>query len=84
MAMTKRFYFNVSGQHRFPLDMLRYDACWPEGSEDASNISLYERATREPNSLGYRTVALCSGSEPTPARWASFGWHVTDVKMRKF
>lgn len=68
--------FKVIGSGAFPLDMLRYDQCWPAGSEDAyaieESLSRHgeERHTR-------RTITLNGcGIEPTTGRWSSFLWHV--------
>ena len=60
------FTYTVVGQWEFPLDMLRYDAAWPNTEKDAAMILGKER----------RPVRLCSHQAPTPERWASFGWKV--------
>ncbi len=58
--------FAVRGRGRFPVDMLRYDRCWPV--ENANNIIDHE---------GLREVTLVSNERYiTPGRWASFGWTV--------
>jgi hypothetical protein len=59
----------------FPLDMLRYDACWPESTQDAIDIG----KSLKPGSRASYTVTLCRYSQGkgdsgwTPARWRSFG-----------
>lgn len=72
--------FVVRGTGRFPIDMLRYDACWPASSEDARKIT--ESITDPATGLdGMLTIALAIApgySEPTIARWQSFGWFVQD------
>lgn len=70
---SARFTFVVEGRMEFPFDMLRYDGCWPEQSEDVSNLQ-YDRERRKP--LEFRRVMLRGTSMPTVARWASFGWRV--------
>ncbi len=83
MALHIR-YFTVRGRGEFPLDMLRYDKCWPSQSTDADKISpTYDTLKSESRSeLGRRDVYLCkytrlkTGSVSTAARWASFGWDV--------
>jgi len=64
--------YHVRGRGRFPIDMLRYDSCWPAGQEDVSLIT---------DSLGgpyeLREVALYFNHHaPTDQRWRSFGWVV--------
>lgn len=76
--------FTVEGTFAFPLDMLRYDACFPATSTDVHAIeSSLDRSTRAKRT----TVRLCHhhervGWEPTEGRWNSFNWIVTDVNGR--
>lgn len=65
--------FTVTGTGRFPLDMLRYDSCWPATQTDVHNMSDHGHAVmgRCPS-----TIALETHGEPTSDRWASFGWEV--------
>ena len=63
--------FVVKGAGRFPVDMLRYDTCYPHQPEDAAAILDKEMRKVE-------LVTLMNG-EPTRARWESFGWMVTVV-----
>ncbi len=60
--------FTVTGEGRFPFDMLRYDACWPARSDDVT--ALNERGQRSVRLVTNRTVT-------TAGRWASYGWAVT-------
>lgn len=83
--MAKKYRFTVTGKFPFPLDMLRYDVCYPVTSEDASTMSLslgpIREAPRDENKL--RTaleVTLISDRAPTEDRWSSFGWHVTKTE----
>lgn len=71
--MIKHFTV-TSGPWQFPIDMLRYDACWPRSQEDATKISLNIRTGENVQSveLAYDTRI----SKPTPKRWESFGWKV--------
>ena len=68
---TKSVRFKVDGIGDFPFDMLRYDACYPATSEDASRLS------ERPSGL-YRIglIAHTSLGAPTVGRWNSFGWRV--------
>lgn len=79
--------FEVEGGTQFPLDMLRYDCCWPASSDDVANIhgSLmreFRVPATPPEPPKHRKVKLITvGSNKTDAarrvtagRWASFGW----------
>jgi len=76
--------FVVAGRGDFPMDMLRYDECWPQDTSDASLIarSLYEGVNAD-GRLGEWVIRLRRFSEhkigPTVARWESFGWKVTEI-----
>jgi hypothetical protein len=63
--------FTVIGKMSFPIDMLRYDACYPSDQESAETI---RRSISEPN-FELKTVHLVSQQAPTPDRWESFCWH---------
>jgi hypothetical protein len=69
--------FVVKGRGVFPADMLRHDHCWPVDGD-------INRVTDPTVKLGDRkdvTVTLCAQARRciTPARWASFGWVVTEI-----
>lgn len=61
-----RFEFIVEGSDTFPVDMLRYDACWPADMESASYML----------ARGRRKIRLASHVAPTPERWATFMWRI--------
>lgn len=63
------YEYYVTGGGQFPLDMLRYDRCWPAGGEDAAKLDW----TGQP---GFRSVKMQSHREPTIDRWSSFQWSV--------
>ena len=67
----KLFKFTVSGQGRFPFDMLRYDQCWPSNEDAIFRI----------NEKEYRSIVMLGTRLPTSRRWLSFGW---DVHNNKF
>lgn len=67
--------FQVKGVGDFPIDMLRYDTCWPARSEDISKFNVSRFAEAE-ELRAVRTITLQSYFAPTVARWASFGWSV--------
>lgn len=68
----KMYEFVVEGWGCFPVDMLRYDACWPMTQEDVGRMPL--RATDRV--MPTVRVKMASHRAPTPERWASFGWKV--------
>ena len=66
--------FTVTGSLAFPIDMLRYDRCWPESGADAAEIE----ASLSRSERRSFTVRLVSINYPTPARWDSFCWSRAD------
>lgn len=72
--IRKLHTFNVTGPGPFPLDMLRYDSCWPATeARDSHAIGTTFTARRE---KGNFTIHLTGIREPTVGRWESFGWKV--------
>lgn len=75
--------FKVEGKPPFPIDMLRYDMCWPYWEKDSINITACTRP-RERLPDGSRSAHLtCTVTlqtfrdiEPTKDRWQSFAWRV--------
>ena len=64
--------FDVEGRGTFPMDMLRFDRCFPISHEASRNM--------EPDITSTRVVQLEAVSPRgliTPERWQSFGWTVT-------
>lgn len=66
------YEYTVSGTGAFPVDMLRYDSCYPARQDDAIQLSPHTR--RSPGEVYHVTLHSCH--PPTDARWASFGWKV--------
>jgi hypothetical protein len=70
-----RHTFKVTGRGQFPIDMLRYDGCYPKTGEDAAKI---EASFRDPGTE--ITVSLERFGEktwaPERARWSSFLWRM--------
>ena len=67
--------FKVRGQTAFPVDMLRYDRCWPETREDSKEIERFVR--QEVNAtgcVGLLSVSNNSNWRPASDRWRAFGW----------
>lgn len=63
----------VEGLGEFPIDMLRYDYCFPDTEADSALIMDRRVGTRR-----VRVVQLTANKFPrwTPGRWASFGWNL--------
>ena len=88
---TNFFHFEVTGRGEFPWDMLRYDSCWPQTSDDVAKITPHysdysvrdDVGDHDHDILGRRTVKLVTTRHLkrdfpiTPARWDSFTWTVT-------
>lgn len=80
MAKEIRYEFTVEGIWDFPIDMLRYDMCWPEHeTSDSVNIAESFRPSRKKSEP--TRICLVGLREPTDGRWSSFGWRV--VSSRK-
>jgi hypothetical protein len=67
--------FTVEATHsQFPIDMLRYDSCYPAAEEMAARIeATFRRGHYETTQV---TLVKPNGGEPTVGRWNSFGWTV--------
>ena len=84
MAVQYTHLFTVTGRNVFPVDMLRYDMCWPVTSEDAVTIGAAIRRDRFGSADGTRSVRLMTTEHPpTDGRWKSFGWTVSDYSKLK-
>jgi hypothetical protein len=70
--MTSKFV--VHGRGPFPLDMLRYDECYPDSTADAELIALSFDTECRPSSwkIALRTNQAIRYWQPCVARWASF------------
>lgn len=88
LPRIKVFSFTVKGSGQFPLDMLRYDQCWPTGTDDASKIETslarYYKADfcaadeiGNSNKWEINLTGANGWGEPTPGRWESFNCRVT-------
>jgi hypothetical protein len=78
LAYKKRYEFTVMGKLPFPLDMLRYDRCYPVDGDSAAAIARsLDRDNRDTPRETYQ-VTLISDNPPTSGRWASFLWHVKE------
>lgn len=78
--------FVVEGSSPFPIDMLRYDACYPATSADCEIITGYGydgekvRVTLKHRVLKNENPQAC----PERGRWSSFKWQVVgDPRWRE-
>jgi hypothetical protein len=70
---------DISSGLEFPLDMLRYDQCYPDRGEDASRM-----ATQDPEApIRVATVRNTRIPPWTDGRWRSFGCTVKHVDTWK-
>ena len=79
--------FTVTGRLSFPIDMLRYDQCWPYSQEDASKIHAFTDGSM--GRLAETSITLCRWTEarngkPTADRWSSFGWKIDMKSIRTY
>ena len=75
--------FTVRGKGDFPIDMLRYDSCYPATGVDAAAIeATKDRFADAESRRKVREIKLYSISRtmvgPTNDRWASFMWSVVE------
>lgn len=73
--------FTVKGNNTpFPIDMLRFDECWPASVQDSTKIS---------NSFGFRhgrrvrwelELLTARDTAPTEDRWLSFAVEIVGVQ----
>jgi hypothetical protein len=85
MATHYRYSFHVMGTNtnKPPLDMMRYDQCWPWMQEDVSAISSLPQRNGRGNAAKAVSFWMRSAHPPTVERWASFGWSIIEVKKEK-
>lgn len=73
-----KYQFTVFGNGNFPIDMLRYDGCYPAFAEASYNIRT-ARATRR---VDLETYSDSTQWVPTVDRWVTFGWSVDPTMLR--
>lgn len=74
--------FTVKSRFSFPVDMLRYDSCFPCTQSDASEItdSIMQLDGFEVDVA--RNVGR-KNDQPTIARWESFSCQVSNIETRR-
>ena len=71
------------GRGPFPLDMLRYDCCWPATGDDSAKMAECAYG-QPPQEITVKCYAADRRRDFTPARWESFGWRlVGEIKSTK-
>ena len=78
MPRAQQYTFRVENihGHSFPIDMLRYDGCYPASEHpDSFNIAQRIEDCATGTIVTLRKV-WPSGWRPTEGRWSSFGWRV--------
>ena len=85
---TFRVRFNVHGAAAFPIDMLRYDGCYPASGKDSARLE--DSLRRSSSTSSSKPITLEHIGEgrgafvawnPTNGRWESFGWHVDPASI---
>ena len=77
--------FKVKGQSLFPLDMLRYDRCYPRTQEDVAAISERVHPAQGNEEVEIELVSISKSKEwvkPSEDRWLSFQWPVVSESIR--
>ena len=80
--MARVTKFSVEGSRTFPVDMLRYDRCFPQSEGDSYVIERAGAFESGPHRVNL--VSYAEGSVPTPKRWESFGWDVIESQRVRY
>lgn len=75
------FTVRPKGTIPFPVDMLRYDGCYPSGETEAGKIAENLRSWGDDPDNRYVELEAVKDRpdwEPTGGRWDSFGWEVVE------
>lgn len=71
----------------FPIDMLRYDGCYPATENDSGEIvETMARRREEPKVMApikVKKITTNARWYPQTGRWESFGWRVDDESVEK-
>ena len=84
MAKSRAVEFTVVGSGEFPMDMLRYDGCWPIDSYSAHEMSVHAMVAANITRPRRVTLRAISRTAPTEGRWQSFGWPVEQESVRRY
>lgn len=75
--------FTVETNFLFPIDMLRYDSCFPATEKDAGEIHKNLTANGSPLKVKVARYIDNKATKPTTARWDSFGCRISKIETRK-
>lgn len=67
--------FKVISIFGFPIDMLRYDQCWPRTANDSHAIQL-QKPGDKPLEVELERIVENKGDKPTEGRWASYNCEI--------
>lgn len=82
----KTLRYTVEGRCAFPIDMLRYDCCWPATEQDSHKIEnindpMVDSREDKPYSVTVETARNTRDHGRfivTEGRWDSFNWKLVD------
>lgn len=82
MTKLRRFKVRMRQRFEFPVDMLRYDGCWPASEEQSVRMATAIRSATDWVEIyvadNKTTIELATYGAPTEGRWLSFGWEVVN------
>lgn len=82
-----RTIFTVTSRRMtFPIDMLRYDGCYPLTPDDVAMIDRSFDQTERLLGYDFKVTLVMFGRgrrEPEKDRWLSFGWSVDPHSIRQ-
>ena len=68
---------------RFPLDMLRYDACYPDTQQDSAAMEHYPGNPQDVKNIKVCKITDSKTDGFTSARWKSFGCEIEVLPVRR-
>jgi hypothetical protein len=69
--------FSVEGDGQFPIDMLRYDRCYPHTEHESYEIMRSHDGESRKFRVKLQRIVY-SKTPPTQGRWESFCWKVDE------
>ena len=77
------FKVRMRQRFKFPVDMLRYDHCWPASEQDSVAMTTAVKSSKDWVEMYVAEnihFIVLNGHGCTPERWQSFGWEVLDLR----